>query len=316
MSLVSIFYVMSPSNKQTYFLIQLIILMPRFRSNRRLVSTKSSYSDIKFSLTMTVLRQVLIFFTLGFTLCECSDENVPLLPVDLHDPVVDVMDYIKDKCAQKGQTNIVEDMKTESKKSVSCIRKYVNGSLAVQDDLRKALLANDIDGFFMKYCGVWPEIHVCFQNTINLIKSCLNDTEKQQIDESLEVMDSMQSFICADNASEMTNFYRVGGVEKFQDNWVDIKKCVSSRGRKTIIFDSDRCDYVEWFRVCTTEGMKKSINSTAPAETMNEMFVTIEEKYCPTSGSSTLSNSIPLIGLIILSLLRFTNTMESYMIQV
>nr|XP_023023823.1 27 kDa glycoprotein-like [Leptinotarsa decemlineata] len=191
-----------------------------------------------------------------------------------------------------------------------CSSKFMNLS-NVESDLRKAIETKSLDNVFQRYCKIWTPFMNCLNETILVLKECLDEDEKYQVDVALDIFDYMQVTLCSHGAIKFRQFYKEGGLDCVQEEWENIKKCIDEQKSIPKMLRQGNCQDFGEIRVCISEKLKFS-NNSGPTEAINDMMQLLDEKFCnnasvstpaPATGHQSLVTPVLLIAVFYLTLL-------------
>lgn len=212
-----------------------------------------------------------------------SGVNIP----DLNNTKLDAEKFenvLRDKCEKQGAGDAVEALKEQQESVQNCVSQKINGS-QLQEELEEAKKSGSMDEVFAKYCNMWPSVYGCVENVTTTLRSCLTEKEQKAFNQSLNIVQDLQQFMCVKDGDRLAMFVAEGGVECVQEQQEGIKNCLNSTvgGRlpdpselsvatlPTFLFSEEDCHDFDKIRLCVNVELERC-KDTTPANIVDAFF--------------------------------------------
>ncbi|CAH0555393.1 unnamed protein product [Brassicogethes aeneus] len=219
----------------------------------------------------------------------CAEINLQNLP---NIPEIDDIAVVKERCDTKGGPGTYDNVKKSIEEMKTCIKGIINIE-SIKTEVEESKKTGSMDEVFGKYCKKRPEVKACLQKGIDAVKPCLEDTEKEAMNKTLNVIRELGEFICFRDGDRIAMFVAEGGFECIQEHTEGVKNCVnatlkidptkftslSPNSIPTISIDKSRCDDLSKVQTCVVEELEKCKDST-PANIVDALFRFIKKSAC------------------------------------
>ncbi|EFA09742.1 27 kDa hemolymph protein [Tribolium castaneum] len=206
----------------------------------------------------------------------------------------DVERMLKEKCEKNGGgEEAFQALKNQQQELRTCLEAQMNAT-QIQLEVEEAKKTGSMDEIFGKYCRKYPEIYQCVEVVIGKVKPCLDEKEKDTMNQTLKILDELKEFVCFKDGDRIAMFVAEGGVECLESRKDELQQCanqtlgsriptdMSATSLPVFLFTDRECNDFDKIRACFNDELEKCKDST-PANIVDAFFKFLK-KHMPCNG--------------------------------